>query len=186
MIEKELKVKHTELGIIAVGQPYDPDVKAFPEGCHYSYDVSGHWLHYLYQTPTQVEIESIQKGAADFGLYVRGPLLFLLHRFGRMAWNDSSFSWWLVSEEYREVPEESPGHALVKTILVDTSNGIVRAIRACTFSEEFTAYLHQAIRTQAERPWSKAEHERAVRHVYSRHSTMDLVAMGEIFCKGGE
>jgi hypothetical protein len=181
-----VKVKHTELGIIAIGQPYDPDIESFPEGCHYSFDVSGHWLHYLYQNPTQVEIDSIQSGQTDFGLYIKGPLLFLLHRFGQMNWNDSSYSWWLVSEEYRKVPDETEGHALLKTIMVDTKTGLVVAIRACTFSAEFTAYLHDAIRRQTQKPWSKKEHERAVRYVYSQYSTMDLVERAEIFCKGGK
>lgn len=179
-------MKHTDLGIIAVGQPYDPDVKTYPEGCHYSYDISGHWVHYLYHEPSKLEIESIQSGEAQFGLYVKGPLIFLLHQFGRMAWNDAAYSWWLVSEEFRKIPDEDPGHALVKTVLVNTASGLVMAIRACTFSAEFTSYLHEAIRKQTQNPWSKEAHERAVKCIYSRYSTMGLVNMGEIFCKGGE
>jgi hypothetical protein len=175
-----------DLGIIAVGQLYDPDIKTFPEGCHYSYDISGHWLHYLYQNPTQTEIDSIQKGAVDFGLYTKGPIIFLLHRFGDMNWNDSAYSWWLVPKDFRAIPDEIEGHALIKTIMVDTATGLVVAIRACTFSAEFTGYIHDAIRKQTQKPWSKDEHEKAVRYVYSRYSTQDLVDRAEIFCKGGE
>jgi hypothetical protein len=179
-------VKQTDLSIIAVGQPYDPDITTFPEGCHFNFDISGYCLHYLYQNPTQIEIGSVQKGEAQFGLYTKGPILFLLHQFGAMAWNDAAYSWWLVSEEFRKVPDESPGHALLKTIMVNTASGLVVAIRACTFSEEFTVCLHDAIRRQIQVPWNKDRHEQAVRHVYSKYSTMDLVNMAEVFCRGGE
>jgi hypothetical protein len=183
----EVNVKTKDLGIIAIGEPFDLDVQTFPEGCHFNYDSSGYWLHYLYQNPTKVEIDSIQKGEADFGLYVRGPILFLLHRFGQMNWNDAAYSWWLVSEEFRKIPEEGEGfHALLKVVLVDTNTGIVKALRALTFSAEFTDYLHATIRKQIKEPWSKDRHEQAVRHIYSRYSTIDLVERGEVFCRGGE
>ncbi len=179
-------MKHSDLSIIAVGQPYDPDISAFSEGTHYNFDVSGHWVHYLYQNPTQREIESIQSGEAQFGLYTKGPIIFLLHQFGGMLWNDSPYSVWLVSEESRKIPDESPGHALLKVVMVDTATGIVRALRALTFSAEFTTRLHDAIRQQTLKSWSKEEHERTVRHIYSQFSTMDLVHMADVFCKGGE
>jgi hypothetical protein len=179
-------VKSEELGIIAIGERFDPDVETFPEGCHFNYDISGCWLHYLYDQPTPVEVSSIQSGEAQFGLYVKGPLIFLLHQFGQMAWHDAAYSWWLVSPEFRKVPEEEDGHALLKVVMVDTQTGIVVAIRALTFSAEFTTCLHDAIRQQTREPWSKDRHEAAVRHVYSKYSTMDLVNMGEVFCKGGE
>ncbi|MFH1115973.1 MAG: hypothetical protein V1792_18835 [Pseudomonadota bacterium] len=115
-------MKSNDLGIIAVGEPLDPDVETFPEGCHFNFDISGCWLHYLYNKPSKIEIASIQRRQADFGLYVHGPIIFLLHKFGEMAWNDSPYSWWLVSKEFRKFPEETEGlHALLKTIMVDTS-----------------------------------------------------------------
>lgn len=180
-------MKSEELGIIAIGERFDPDVETFPEGCHFNYDVSGFWLHYLYQNPTPTEVNSLQTGEAQFGLYTKGPLIFLLHQFGDMAWNDAAYSWWLVNKEFRKIPDVSTDlHALLKTIMVDTSSRIVVAIRALTFSVEFTTCLHDAIRRQIQEPWNKDRHEQAVRDIYSRHSTMDLVGMVHTFCKGGE
>ena len=172
---------------IAIGQPYDASITSWSEGCHYNYDTSGHWLHYLYSKPSKIEIDSIQTGEAQFALYVREPVLFLLHQFGDMAWNDASYNWWLVSEEFRKVPEQTEGlHALLKVVMVDTDTGVVVALRALTFSAEFTKRLEEVIRGQSEQPWSKAHHEEAVRYVYGRYSTMDLVERAEIFCRGGE
>jgi hypothetical protein len=143
------------MSTLSVGQPYDPSVASWPEGCHYNYDASGHWLHYLFNNPSQVEIVSIQKGPGQFGLYVQDPVIFLLHQFGDMPWNDAPYSWWLVSEQHRKLPEIGPGeHALLKVVLIDTATGIVSDLRALTFSSEFTRKLHEEILRQSETPSS--------------------------------
>jgi hypothetical protein len=177
----------TAMEILAIGQPYDPSIANWPEGCHYNYDASGHWLHYMYSNPTPLEISSIESGEAQFGLYIYEPVIFLLHRFGEMAWHDAAYSWWLVSEEFRHVPTVGDGlHALLKVVLIDSETGLIKALRALTFSPEFTEYLHQAVRRQLEKPWNAAKYERAMRHVYGNYSTMDLVDRVEAFCKGGD
>lgn len=180
-------MENSDLEILAVGEPFKYDGEILPEGTHYNYDASGHWLHYLYNNPTKTEIQSLQSGEAEFGLFVREPVVFLLHKFGDMLWNDSSYNWWLVSENARQIPTVGDGlHALLKVVMVNTTNGIVVALRALTFSPDFTERLHQAILKQIERPWTKQEHEGVVGHVYSRYSSLDLVKRAGIFCKGGE
>ncbi len=173
--------------VISIGEPYDPPVSDWPEGCLYNYDMSGHWLYYLFSSPSGVERSSIQRGDAQFGLYVHGPVLFLLHQFGDMPWNDASYCWWHVAEEDRAIPEISDSlHALLKVVMVDTDNGLVVALRALTFSAEFTKRLHEAIRYQAEHQWNANHQERLVSQVYSKFTTNDLVLRSEIFCNGGE
>lgn len=173
--------------VLAVGQPYDPAISQWPEGCHYNFDDSGHWLHYLFRNPSEAERRSIQAGQAQFGLYVNGPIIFLLHQFGEMPWNDASYSWWRVSEESRQIPEVSGEiHALLKVVMVDTDTGLVAAMRALTFSAPFTKRLHEAIRYQSEQPRGQALHDEIIQDVYARYPTEDLVGMAEIFCKGGE
>ncbi len=173
--------------VLAVGQPYDLSIKEWPEGCLYNYDNSGHWLHYLLSHPSELEKSSIQKGEATFGLYVRGPVIFLVHRFGEMLWQDAPYSWWLVSEEFRHIPDVSEGlHALLKVVMVDTATGLVAALRALTFSADFTKKLHEAIVHQSQQPFCQSRYDAAIREVYSRLSTEELVGLSEVFCKGGE
>ncbi len=173
--------------VLAIGQPYDPSIKEWPEGCLYNYDNSGHWLHYLLNGPSDLEKSSIQKGEATFGLYVHGPVIFLLHRFGEMPWQDAPYSWWLVSEEFRQIPDVSEGlHALLKVVMVDTASGLIAALRALTFSAEFTKQIHEAISRQSEEPFCLSQYDAAIREVYSRLSTEQLVRRSEVFCKGGE
>jgi len=173
--------------ILAIGQPYDPSVKSWPEGCHYNYDVAGHSLHYFYDKPTSLEVSSIQAGQAQFGLYIHGPVIFLLHQFGDMPWNYAPYNWWRVSQESREIPEVSDEiHALLKVIMVDTDTCLIAALRALTFSAPFTRRLHEAIMSQSERPQGQALHDEIIYDVYARYTTEDLVTMAEIFCRGGE
>jgi len=173
--------------VLAIGQPYDPSIRKWPQGCHYNYDSSGHWLHYLFRNPSEVERSSIQAGQAQFGLYIHGPVIFLLHKFGDLLWNDAPYNWWRVSQESRDIPEVSDEiHALLRVVMVDTATGLVAALRALTFSAPFTRRLHEAIRSQSEHPAGQVLHDEIVNDVYGRYTTEDLVGMAEIFCKGGE
>ena len=173
--------------ILAVGQEYDPLIREWPEGCHYNFDSGGHWLHYFYRNPLEIEIASIQRGPVQFGLYIHKPVIFLLHQFGYMPWNDAPYSVRLVSQEYRRVPELADGeHAFLRVVLIDTATGIVAALRALTFSSEFTRKLHGEIRRQSEGPWSPGRHDEIIQSVYSRFTANDLVQRAQILCKGGE
>jgi hypothetical protein len=179
--------KETIMNILAIGQPCDPSISCWPEGCHYNYDISGHLLHYLFSNPSTIEVSSVQRGKARFGLYIQGPVIFLLHQFGEMLWNDAPYSWWLVSQETRKLPEVGDHlHALLKVVLVDSTSGLVAALRALTFSSAFTNRLHEAIRAQSEHHWSQSEHDSVIREVYSRFSTEDLLRRAIITCNGGD
>ena len=173
--------------ILAGGQQYCPETGPWPEGCHYNYDSSGHWLHYLYNNPSQIEVDSIQSGPAQFGLYIQDPVIFLLHQFGAMPWNDAPYSWWMVSSEHRRLPEITEGeHAFLRIALIDTATRLVAALRALTFSTEFTKRLHLEILRQSQSPWNLSKHDQVIKSIYSNFSTNDLVKQAQIFCKGGE
>jgi hypothetical protein len=173
--------------ILSVGQPYSSEICEWPEGCHYNVDEYGHWLHYFHENPTRAEIDSIQRGPAKFGLFVHEPVIFLLHKFGQMNWHDAPYSLWLVSREHRRIPELTEGeHAFLRVVLVDTATGIVAALRALTFSVEFTSRLHKEILRQSESPWSSSRHDAVIESVYSRFTTQDLVERSIVFCNGGD
>jgi hypothetical protein len=179
--------ENAAMNILAIGQPFDETVQHWPEGTMFNYSATGAWLIYFYSAPSRMEISSIQEGPAEFGLYMAGPVLFLLHKFHPMPWNDAAYSVWLVHEDERVLPEISDHlHALLRVVLVDTSTGLVAALRACTFSAQFTKTLHQAIHFQASLPWNPSLHERIIREVYATQSTDDMVRQCKLFCKGGD
>ena len=172
--------------VIRVGEEYTPSVLKWPDGCHYRYDTSGHWLHYLFHHPSSIEKEIVQSGPAQFALYIHESVIFFLHQFWEMLWNNAPYSWWLVPDEERQLPDFEDGlHALLKVVLVDTLTGRVAAMRALTFSADFTKRLHAEIRAQSGKPWSLSEHEEIIRYVYARYSTDDLLIRAHIRCRGG-
>ena len=172
---------------IAVGQQYEPGVVDWPEGCTYNYDIGGHWLHYLYRNPTPVEVASIMRGPAQFAIFIQEPVIFLMHQFGDMPWSDAPYSWHLVPEKSRQLPELDPNlHALLKVVMLDSETGVVTALRALTFSSEFTWRLHQAIRAQTILKWDAELHDRTITSVYGTLSQEDMVQRAGTRCKGGE
>lgn len=175
------------MNILAIGQLFDETVKHWPEGTMFNHDASGTWLIYFYSSPSRIEISSIQQGDAQFGLYMAGPVIFLLHKFHPMPWNDSPYSVWLVHEDERKLPEISDSlHALLRVVLVDTTTGLIAALRALTFSAQFTKTLHQAIHFQASLDWDPSLHDQVIQDVYSSLTTDDMVRQCKLFCKGGE
>ena len=172
---------------LAIGEPYDTSVTEWPEGSVYSYDSSGHWILIMYRQPTELERRSVQEGPVNFALYEQFPVFFLCHQFGRMGWHDCPYSWWRVPPEGRSLPDMTPGyHALVKTVLIDSSTGLVAALRACTFSSEFTQRLHLSIRAQSQTYWTDQEHEEIIKSVYRMYSPEELALRAGIRCKGGD
>jgi hypothetical protein len=172
--------------VIEIGKPIPGDQEFPQEGCHYSYDASGHWLHYIYNDPSGEEIENIQKGEAQFGLYVDGNALFLLHKFGYLPWSDSPYSWWRVTPEYRKVPWiDRKLHAPITVVLIDQKTKIVRALRFVTFTKEFTLRLHEAILNQTKETWDPDSHNKIIDRTYRQFSSEDLARKATIRCLGG-
>jgi|SRR5215207_5342634 len=167
---------------IVVGEYY-PGTPPYPERGEYNYSSGGHELRLFYRLPSFYEIEDVRHGQAEFGFVVEGPIIFFLYRFGEdIPWSDAHYSWHLVPERDRALPEaDTPpeSRALLTTVLVEGQSGIVRAIRTTTFSPEFTRALEDAIREQAAKPWVGRElYESAIQQVSVRYpTTADLVMM---------
>ena len=168
---------------LAVGEYY-PGTPPYPETGEYNYSSEGHELRLFYRRPSSSQIEDVEHGQAEFGFVVEGPIIFFLYRFGEdIPWSDAPYSWHLVPERNRALPEAdaSPeSRALLTTVLVDGESGTVQEIRTTTFSVEFTRALEDAIREQAAaRPLvDSGLYERAIPEAGARYPTpADLVMM---------
>jgi hypothetical protein len=88
--------------------------------------------------------------------------------------SDAPYSWHLVPETEQALPDaEGPEtRALLQVVLPDAQTGLVRVLRAVTFSPSFTRALHDAIRAQAFSPWpGRAVYYAALRDLYRRYAT---------------
>ena len=183
------------MALLEVGQLYHPDRRSWTEGADYNWRSAAHELRIFLGHATPREVASVQTGRIEFGLMIELPELFLVSRFhgpdDRVLCSfDSSYQWHRVSADERTAPpaweETSPDlRAVCTIILVEATNGIVLALRAVSYSPEFTRALHRAIADQADLPYDTTEHERAVADIIKRNTTDQLWARCAVRCDGG-
>lgn len=175
---------------LEVGKPYPVRL---PESIQYNYRGGQHeLLMVLGRLAACCTVDDIRSGPCEFGVLMRGPVIFFLYRFGdSLPWSDAPLSWWLVPEKERIAPplSESPGtRALLTIILVEQETAIILALRAVTFSPEFTLAIHDAIRAQAEKGWcGELTYNRAISEAYGTWPHVsDMVRDAQAITKGGE
>jgi len=135
----------------------------------------GHELLLRFNSPTADEIAAVQNRHAQFALTVTDDIIWLLFRYEGIQWQDAPYSWHLMPEDERELPEPlptEPHRATIHTVLIDAETGIVRAVRVLTFTSLFTLYLHEAITRQAAEPWPGREAcDQQVAEIYAEYTT---------------
>lgn len=177
-----------------VGALYHPDRTRYDEISQYNYWAGGHELLIFVASPTRSEMQAMQKGPWEFGLMVRPEVLFLLYKPGSMPWSDAPYSWWRVKERLPEEalpPFELPtpaSRALLTLIVIDADTGIIRLLKAITFSPGFSRALHAAIRGQIGRgERAPGEYERAVDRYYRIYPLSEqMLPAASARCRGGE
>jgi hypothetical protein len=176
-----------------VGAPYHPERTRWDEGVNYNYRAGNHELVVFAAGPTRAELRAFHEGPWEFALVAREEVLFLLYKPGSMPWSDAPYSWWRVRElkpEEATEPFELPtgeSRALLSIVLVDAATGLIRTLKAVTFSPAFSRALHAAIRTQMERTPSPGEYDAAVSRYYRIYpDTPAMLLRAEHRCTGGE
>jgi hypothetical protein len=107
----------------------------------------GHELRVILN-PTKREVARIGgEGEIHLALVVE-PLVFTLVAWfeGVIPWSGAPYSWHSLPEVERVMPEPLAGGEAVEltVVLVEESDGIVRAVRSVTLSPEFSLALHTA------------------------------------------
>lgn len=179
------------LHLYKVGELYHPDRNQWPEGAQYNYRSGQHELLIFMNRPTGREINSVKNGAAEFALFVESSLILFCYRFlPELPWSDAPFSIRMVPDSERtipEIPEPFEERHLLHVVLINAATGVISALRSLTFSPEFTAELHMAIRRQAELEYSQSQFDSALARVYNRYPrTEDLIPHTAARCDGGK
>lgn len=173
----------------AVGEPYNPNVRQWPDSNQYNYRAGQHELVTFMLTPDAAEIKAYREGRFEFVLQTFEDLVVLGFQPGRLEWQDAVFSWHLVPEAEQQIPDLTGGEerAILNVSLVDGATGIIKVLRAVTFSPRFTAELHRAIQEQASKPFpGQAEYDRQIERLYVRFkSSAQLVQGARARCVGG-
>lgn len=175
---------------ISVGQPLVPGRASWPEGSDFNLYDAGLELRLFFTSPSRAEVRGVKTGTCEFALYHHEPAaggpVFLLWHFAGIPWSDSPFTVFLVPENRRVMPsaaDTGETRGVLQVILTGADDGIVRAIRAVSWSPEFTRAMLGAIRAQASTPWpGPAEYDRLLAGAYRQYPTTEAM-LGAATCR---
>lgn len=135
--------------VLQVGQLYHPGRTRWPESPLLRMTSKGMELALFYSAPTSSEIREVKNGLAQWAWISGQHAGLLLFRFGTQPWADTPY------QAHRDQDPAVPGNR-IQVVLVDASTGIVRALRATTWSEEFTAEVRANVAAQLAGPANDA------------------------------
>lgn len=175
--------------LLKVGAPYVPGRTRWPEGAEYNFSAGGHELRLFFESPSEAEIKAVRKAPVHLALLVQPPIIDLVWRIDGIGdWSDCPYTWHLVPEQRRAIPETASGQqrALLQIVLVDANTGMLRAIRAVTLPPHATTLLHTAIADQANRPWTRDGYDQALHDLYARYpEPVQMARAGTVLVRAG-
>jgi hypothetical protein len=172
---------------IQVGKPLNPTINSWPSMPEYNFIDGSHELVISYANPHPKEIEAVWEATAHFAFTIIRDIIVFQFRFGgALPWSDCGYNWHLVPADARTLPDmPAPGErAMLRVIFIDANTGIVKALRALTFSHTFTKRLHKAIREQAERPFPD-DYTQQAELLFVNYTTKQLRQRALASCTGG-
>jgi hypothetical protein len=169
--------------IPTVGTLYDPALRELPEASTLDFrDQAVAELLLSYRAPSRDEGASVNGKVCDFALHAEGPLVALCYRIGPpprgIPWYYATYSWHLAGRPgWLALPPPAEGDPWsLRMVLVNASDGLVRATRTLSLDPEFCRAFHGAIHAQAHRAWDQAEHDDALAELQRRHPRGDALA----------
>lgn len=160
-----------------VGQPYIPGQGSLEEKTVYRFDNDGHILLLCKAGVDARESKDMQDGMAELALYIDGPIIFLLFKFGAGKWNDAPYSWHTVPLGVRVYPEEVDDASTLTVVLVEAADGLVKVARRVNLTSEFANKLNAAITAQANGSFNGLSYAKHINLVYNQYAAEDMVEM---------
>ena len=177
--------------LITVGKPIcDEWVKETNLDAYAKFDfytVMGQLVMYI-DRPTNEEIKVVESGDVKLGMTIihhsnmpSHSVLFLTWQFGKSLAFETPYNIHLRLEDFEfTIPEEGYGYG-IQCILVDSSNGIVEAIRVLGTSKEWTDDFRNINMDQKDKVFNKEIYTKFVDLVYREYSTQDIIKMCKIY-----
>lgn len=181
---------------IEVGQLYRETRTSWPEVVEWNWSINLNELRLFFRDPRPQEIQAVKIGATDFGLTIKGDIIFLAFRFqgaqkgqAGIPWSDAPYSYHMVPDDRKGLPDDlsSPtAKSLLQIVLVNASTGITLAIRVVSLSHEFTQQMYRAIREQAEKPFNQTAYDRQLQRIYATQDSKKIYNDAIVKCVGGD
>lgn len=159
-----------------VGQPFAPMIGQ-GEGARFDIDASGAIVCVNMHRPTQKEIDAFAVNKPlRVGLFLRKGVMFMLFKFGDLAWMDAPYNPHLSGVTPLQYLPEGHGMALT-CILTDAPSGIVmQNIRLVGLSTMFTRQFSMAMRDVLAQPFDPVAYQKTVLDLMRQYSIKDMVA----------
>ncbi len=175
---------------LQVGQLYKAGVTHCPEAQYYQYDVNGHFGFLCFNNLHDSEVQSFQKNKLELSFLVVKQVIFLLLKIQDFIdWSDLPYSYHLVPEELRKIPEANFSYgtgAPLLLVLIEGTTGIIKGLRMLGLSSKFSNALHQAIQEQAKTIFNKEAYQLTIDEVRNKFSCGELRRFSNYYYRGGE
>lgn len=134
----------------SVGTLYNPDFGPWPEyRAEWRLSEDGVELLLCMADPTAAEIDAVRTGRSRFALVAGEHALVLAYRFGTQPWSDTPWQACRQTDLTAGLIDVPAGqHLALKVFLVDSTTGILQAIRMTTWTADFAAAVNRAILRQ--------------------------------------
>jgi hypothetical protein len=175
------------LYLYRVGTLYHEGRTHWPESFQFNFRENTFELVIFLDKPTLGEQLDIGRGSYEFGIFLFDEVIFFLSKFGRMPWSDSPYSYHLLKPDMKTaLPVLYDGQRIIlNVVLVDSSNGIIKALRTISLDYEFSVKLVWLIGNQIEQPFSEAAHDASIAEAYRQYpKTSDMLKVAVARLKG--
>lgn len=143
--------------------------------CQFDMTDSGAVMTVFYSAPNSKEIQNFKTGAVKIALTVRSGIIFLLIKFGDMAWMDMPYTVHLSPRlTSLQALESTQGYGLT-VVLVDRATGTIKALRLLGLPNRFSNEFRKLAVEQQSQDFSPVSYDRALNSVYNNYSTADLL-----------
>ena len=179
-----------EWHLYEVGKLYNENRTFWEPATQYNFRSGTHELLLFMNDLTSNEINAVRHKPVEFALFVNEPVIFMCYNFiPFIPWGDAPFSINMVPEDERtipEIPQPFLERHIIQITLIESTTGIIKALRAVSLSPEFTAELHMAIRRQAESNYTQEEFDETLARTYATYlDTAQMIPQAVIKCRGG-
>jgi hypothetical protein len=164
-----------------VGKPLVEGITEFATGAMFVYDESGAKLVLFMEHPTQAEMDAMQEGKLEFGLYTCEDVIVFLCRMGELSWIDAPYSAHLVAGgfEMDTAPAEWQGYGL-SMFVVDSSTGLIQSMRLVALPHDYSIALRDSILAQQAMAYDAVQYDAHVTELFGKYSSDELAAMAQV------
>ena len=165
-----------------IGSVFDTRLPLWRDGARLEFDGESFELIITDGDCSPKVIEAVKNGNAEFALTVKNEVLFFLAKLGP-ARIEVAFHAQLGQYKFDEVYPHSAGYT-IPIYLVNSRNGVLKAIRIVSLTKEFSQRLFDEITRQAnDHNFDLSTYSASLQNVLNAYTMKDLMRLSAIKCK---